>query len=433
MSASALCGFVAIFLMFGMGAGRGVANPVKISNASPDGLKSDLQFVTNTVLADSNGADNYHQHVRVDSLYRVLFGGDTSFGENYQAWLERHGQENILKSRGYAYSLEKLDPLLKKADLAIVNLETPLVNERRSQLAATKKYIHWSDGRKTTHFLKRHNIQIVSLANNHTMDFGQDGLRQTLSKLGQSGLHGFGAGLNEKEAAKPFHCSIEFGAKPFALYVVAGFEYHRSYDKQYKFYAAGERGGVNAWKKIKAADQIRMLRKRVKNAFIVAFPHWGDNYIGRSTAQQKLARAMIDAGADLILGHGAHILQEIEQYKGKWIIYGLGNFVFNSPGRYQKRNVKAYSLAAMLNIREIAGRFRPSLHLYPIFSDNLITNYQPHLVAGRQLKEIRELLVPDGASARRATRLPGSSKDEIGWHFTIDLGPLHPLEREAGS
>jgi hypothetical protein len=428
MRASTLSVIVAIFLLFELGAAEGVAEPAKKSYDNPEPHKSNLQFFTNTALADSNCANIYSQNARVKSVYRVLFGGDTSFGENYQAWLERHGQENILKSRGYAYSLAKLHPLLKKADIAIVNLETPLVSGGQSEPAVTKKYMHWADGPKTTHALKIHNIRIVSLANNHTLDFGIDGLQQTLRGLDQSGLKWLGAGLNEKDAGEPFHCSVEFGAKRFALYVVAGFEYRRNYDKQHKFYAAGDRGGVNAWKKITAAGQIRVLRKRVHNAFIVAFPHWGDNYVGRSTAQQKLARAMINAGADLVIGHGAHILQEIEPYKGKWIIYGLGNFVFNSPGRYQHRNVKAYSLAAMLNIREIAGRFRTSLHLYPIFSDNLITNYQPRMVAGHNLKEIRKLLVPDSAGARRATRMPGSSKDEIGGHFTLDLGAVLPMD-----
>ena len=137
---------------------------------------------------------------------------------------------------------------------------------------------------------------------------------------------------------------------------------------------------------------------------------------------------MINAGADLVIGHGAHILQEIEYYKGKWIIYGLGNFVFNSPGRYQKRNVKAYSMAAMLNIQEVGGNIRSSLYLYPIFSDNLITNYQPHPVDGKHLDDIRNFLIPDSTITGRATEVPESSKDGIGWHFKIDLGTVHPLD-----
>ena len=94
----------------------------------------------------------------------------------------------------------------------------------------------------------------------------------------------------------------------------------------------------------------------------------------------------------------------------------------------QERYVKAYSLAAMLNIRAINGRFRLSLHLCPLFSDKLTTNYQPHPVAGEHLKEIRELLIPDRAGAPRATRMPGSTKDEIGRHFKIDLGPVYPMD-----
>jgi hypothetical protein len=366
------------------------------------------------------GSANSLNH-RSQPAYRIMFGGDTSFGENYQAWLERHGRVNILRTRGYDYCLEKLAPLLKKADLAIVNLETPLVSGRRSELAATKKYIHWGDGHKTPQILKNYNIRNVALANNHTMDFGLNGLRQTLNDLAKGGLNWFGAGLNEEAAAEPYHSNIEFGAKSLSLNVVAGFEYHYSYDKKYNFYAAGSKGGVNAWEKTAAARQIQDIRMRIPEAFIVAFPHWGENYAGRTIAQKELGRVMVDAGADLVIGHGAHILQEIEFYKGKWIIYGLGNFVFNSPGRFQKRNVKPYSMAAMLNIREFENHFAVNLHLYPIFSDNLITRYQPHPVAAESVREIRALLRGGQVDASQTAQPLVPSLNEIGWHFKIDL------------
>ena len=75
----------------------------------------------------------------------------------------------------------------------------------------------------------------------------------------------------------------------------------------------------------------------------------------------------------------------------------------------------------MLNIREIDDRFGLSLHLYPIFSDNLITHYQPNPVDGENMQKIRKLLLGNSAGAHKTIRPLVSSKNEIGWYFKVDL------------
>ena len=84
--------------------------------------------------------------------------------------------------------------------------------------------------------------------------------------------------------------------------------------------------------------------------FIVIYPHWGGNYKPVSDVQKAFAHNWIDAGADIVIGHGAHTIQEIEQYKGKWIFYNIGNFIFNALGRYSSTGAKPYSLMVKLII-----------------------------------------------------------------------------------
>ena len=116
---------------------------------------------------------------------RLLFVGDTSFGENYQDKLEREGDSHLLKTRGYDYSLQQLRPLLDNADFTIANLETPITKLSVSPHTGKKKFIHWDNPTEAPAALQRHRIHAVSLANNHTLDFGVPGLEETFAALRQ--------------------------------------------------------------------------------------------------------------------------------------------------------------------------------------------------------------------------------------------------------
>ena len=176
--------------------------------------------------------------------------------------------------------------------------------------------------------MARHNIRVVSLANNHALDYSLPGLQQTIKHLERHGIVVFGAGLSETQAANPHRLEIYLGDNIIRMAILGGYWYRKSYDSRYKFYARGKSGGVRVLNDDSFAKQIRILKQTDPDMFIVVFPHWGKNYRWRSQEQISLAHALIDAGADLIIGHGAHVFQEIEQYHDRWIIYNLGNFVF---------------------------------------------------------------------------------------------------------
>lgn len=349
----------------------------------------------------------------------VLFVGDTAFGENYQEAIAGRGGISILQSRGYDYGFEKLKPLIQRADVVVTNLETPLTDLPASPLSGRKTYLHWSDVRKAPPVLQKNRMRLLSLANNHTLDYGLQGLTQTLNVLRQNGLHAFGAGANEPDAARPAVLDFSINGRPLRVLIAAGFEYRSSYETAYAFYARKTTGGVNEWSVPKATAQIQALRKANPDAFIIAFPHWGKNYQWKTAGQTALGHALIDAGADMVMGHGAHQLQEIEPYRGRWIIYSLGNFMFNSPGRYEKESGFPFSLAALLTITEKNGGLDFGLRLYPILSDNRITGYQTRPVTAKEFESIHKNIITHSIDPGFLQTTLTRGRDEAGLFFTF--------------
>ena len=136
--------------------------------------------------------------------------------------------------------------------------------------------------------------------------------------------------------------------------VFSAFEYRKGYDKDFNFYASISKGGVNRLSFTAITKKIKKIREATENVFIVISPHWGGtrNYGGKTDIQTEMGHKLIDAGADLIIGHGPHNLQQIEKYKGHWIIYSLGNFLYNSFGNFNKYNAAPYGLIVKLVFSE---------------------------------------------------------------------------------
>lgn len=352
--------------------------------------------------------------------FTILFGGDTSYGENYQLAYERSGHPNVLRSKGYDHSPAKLKPLLLSSDLVVANLETPVTSLRHSPLL-DKELTHWSDIDRTPAGLARHNIRVVSLANNHAMDMGARGLAETLATLTVAGIESFGAGMNEEAASRPWSRDIRVGAGVLAVRIIGTFTLSRTYDEKYSFYADGERPGVYALRQDRLVRQLRELRAAEPESYLVVFPHWGSNYRWSNRAQTRLAHSMIDAGADLVVGHGAHMLQEIERYRGKWIAYGIGNLMFNSGGRYRKLGAPPYSMPARLILEDESGSLRKTLRFYPIVSNNELTGFQPRMVTFREFAQVYALLRERSWDPEVFSESTVIGRDEVGTFIEVRL------------
>jgi Bacterial capsule synthesis protein PGA_cap len=313
-----------------------------------------------------------------DHPINILLVGDTALGENFQNAIKARGGRSILEDHGYDYAFANFSEMLHASDLVIANLETPITNISRSPFEGRKRYIHRDNIEHTPACLARHNIKNVSLANNHTFDYGAEGFNQTVEVLASSGCNLFGAGDTLEASVQPL--LIDIGGEKLAI--LGAFEKQNDYQQIYGVYAERDRGGLCPLDDPLLINQIITLKRVHPGIFIIVFPHWGENYRLRSDLQKMAATALADAGADLVLGHGAHCFQEIERIYRTWVFYGIGNFVFNSPGRYRKFNAPPISLIAQLQIKKP----QLTLRVYPIFTSNLETHYQGRFVTEDQFR-----------------------------------------------
>ncbi len=282
--------------------------------------------------------------------------------------------------------------MLTDVDLVVANLETPLTDLKVSPLADTKSWVHWGDVKQTPSHLLANNISVVGLANNHMFDFGQEGFFQTLESLEEAGITYFGGGATIDEAGEAFIAQSQIDGKVFTLAMISMYVGPSREKDSFGVYASEKDRGLNPISFKHLRDEIKRVRKEYVNAFVVLFPHWGPNYKWRTERQVKLAERMLEEGADLVLGHGAHMMQEIERHDNRWIVYGLGNFMFNSKGRYDKLDAPPYSFIAKLRVDVLSGVFNKRLRLYPIVTDNRKTDYQTRFVTESEFEEVVSLL-----------------------------------------
>jgi poly-gamma-glutamate synthesis protein (capsule biosynthesis protein) len=204
---------------------------------------------------------------------------------------------------------------LAKSDLSIANLESCVAE---SGHAVGKVYTFRAEPRVLS-VLKRH-VDLVSLANNHSGDFGSGALLETMSHLRRAGIGYFGAGADLRSAHEPL--LVESHGIVLAL---LGYDEY----KPRSFEAGPSSPGV-AWSE---DEQVvsDILRARQRHAdVVVPFMHWGwERESAPSERQRALARKLIDAGADAVVGSHPHRTQGVEYYHGKLIVYSLGNFVFD--------------------------------------------------------------------------------------------------------
>ena len=212
--------------------------------------------------------------------------------------------------------LAPFDAILRAADYRIGNLECPVA---AGGAALERKLITFRAQPAVLSRLKGR-FDAVSVANNHSGDYGQVAFVETLSHLQQAGIDYFGGGSNLAEAHRPLW--VERKGLKVALLAYNEF-------KPRSFEAGASWPGV-AWSEdsFVVAD-IKAARKAGAD-IVIPFMHWGWEYEPRQDArQQALAQKMIDAGADAVIGGHPHVTQGASLYRGRPIIWSLGNFVFD--------------------------------------------------------------------------------------------------------
>lgn len=346
--------------------------------------------------------------------FSALFLGDVGFGESYMHHPRTTDLQRILGCFGHGYSLANLQGLLGLGHLTIANLEVPLSMRPDPALQGQKSYLGWSDPDRTAAALHLAGIDAVCLANNHMLDCGAAGLTDTLARLQGAGIAAFGAGEGEGAAAHPLIHRFHLGATERTLVVFPGFEYRRRYDRRFRWYARGRRGGIGLLSPDTIARQIEALSEVLPDPVFVAFPHWGADYEDTTDSQRQTAAELVAAGVDLVIGHGAHVLQPVEMIDGVPVLYNIGNFIWNTPGRFNRREVLPMGAAVSLSFSR-GQRGGPRLRLYPIVTDNAVTGFQNRPVTEAEFPEVARFLT--SRLSGRLRRL----QDEVGPYLDLPL------------
>lgn len=246
-------------------------------------------------------------------------------------------------------------PLLEDADLRLVNLECAVTTHRRCWTRTRKVFHFRADPEKALGVLGAGRIDACSLANNHTLDYEEQGLLDTLEHLEGAGIRYAGAGRDEGEAARP-------ALLPGGVALVA------FTDNEPSFAAGPGRPGTNylpvslkpgVLSRVEAA----IGAAREAGARTVIFSnHWGPNMVQRpSRSFRDFARAVIDRGADFYYGHSAHVFQGVEIYRGKPILYDTGDFIDDYAVDERLRNDRSF----LFRVAVEDGEFR-RLELFPV-------------------------------------------------------------------
>jgi len=293
----------------------------------------------------------------------IVFAGDVMMDNSVKA---------AMRERGVDDPFEEVKELVQAADWAVVNLETAVTT---ATVKDTSQIYNFNADPASLGGLWNTGFDMVSLANNHVLDYLTEGLLDTMENLDAVGLTYTGAGKNEEDAFRAK--TVEIGGNKIKIAAYTRFIPLTSWN------AGKNRPGIaGAYNQKKVLKAIR--EQSADCDYFIVYMHWGVEQNNRPEKwQREFAKKMIDAGADAIIGSHPHVLQGFEYYKGKPIAYSLGNFLF--PDYVQGPNADTGLLK--LSLRD--GQIEMSFHPYFIKDDRILkldSDYEE-----KQLKYIEEL------------------------------------------
>ena len=234
--------------------------------------------------------------------------------------LDRGVELNIKKNGNgdFQFPFLRIADDLQEADILFGNLEGPISDQGKN---VGSIYSFRADP-KAIEGLKYAGFDVLSLANNHMLDYGRDALEDTFKRLKEAGIDYVGGGINEQEAYSLLIKEIKGIKIAFLAYTDLGPE---------SWKATEEYSGM-AWINNKDMEKIKKDIEKAKEEsdILIVSLHSGKEYSTTpSFFQSYFFKICIDAGADIGIGHHPHVVQDVEEYGDGWIAYSLGNFVFD--------------------------------------------------------------------------------------------------------
>jgi Bacterial capsule synthesis protein PGA_cap len=244
-----------------------------------------------------------------------------------ETWSVMVGGDSLLtRSSGGVNPFERQSPLMRSADLSIVNVETAISD---SQTRVPKEY-NFKSPAKFADYMAEAGIDVGSLANNHSMDFGDQGMIDTIDALREAGVDAVGAGVNRSAALKP------------SMHMIKGLKVAVIGASQVipdpSWVATDSSIGVAAAGKDLSDDDTTVLKTAIRNAkkdadVVIVIMHWGvEKDVCPTDLQQRTAAVLHEAGAALVVGAHPHVLQPIVRSADDLTAYSLGNFIWDPRG-----------------------------------------------------------------------------------------------------
>lgn len=298
--------------------------------------------------------DNGVVTVSISAVGDCTFGADinSSGRKSFDTEFSDNGND-------YAYFLKKVKPYFENDDLTIINFEGTL-SHRGTR--ADKEYA-FRGNPNYINILTSSSVEAANLANNHSRDYGEISLSDTKDIMSEKGI-------------------LWFEGKNYAIKEVNGIKIGLL--------------GTNTQRDSSTSGLIRNieeLKKHTPDLIITSF-HWGEeSKTAPNENQIKLAHTAIDNGADLVIGHHPHVLQGLEKYKEKYILYSLGNFCFGGNRNPADKDTMIFKQTFVFSDRELLPKENVFIIPCSISSVNSRNNYQPTALKGKDFKRVRSKII----------------------------------------
>ncbi|MDD2648579.1 MAG: CapA family protein [Eubacteriales bacterium] len=281
---------------------------------------------------------------------------------------------SYITNNGYEYPFKNVKALLEKDDLTIANVECVLSDVRTGK---RKKTYNFRAPAEYAQILTNGSIELANLANNHTYDYGDGGLTRTKEALDAVGINYF-------EESNVYYYEKD-GIK-IAFYGLAS-----------DYFDVNKRA---------MRESIAEFKANGGNAVVVSI-HMGSEYASiRTTRQTRSAEYAIDAGADLVIMHHAHVVLGADIYKNRYIFYGLGNFCFGGNFYLKRRtydnertSLESMVLGVRLDFADDGEYMGQQVTIYPAYTSSIspVNDYSPILVTGEQADSVIAYMQEDSS------------------------------------
>ena len=246
--------------------------------------------------------------------------------------------QGLIDTSDYSKIFSDFLPVIKDSDISVTNLECPLIeNGKKIQ----KSGPNLKASKKSIEALTYAGFDLVTLANNHIMDYGNEGLASTIDSCNNSKIDHVGVGLDFNEAKKPYYKVVNNSKIAFVNFC----------ENEWST-TVGNYPGANPLNPISNFNQIKEAKLNADYVFVIV--HGGhEHYQLPSPRMQETYRFFIDTGADAVIGHHTHCFSGYEMYNKKPIFYSLGNFVFDWPKKRNSLWNKGYAVQFTIDKEEI--------------------------------------------------------------------------------